>query len=57
MQSSYGGVREGEERQILDQFIQEFQIAVLNERSAQRGGLYRRDFGKSHGVGLADADE
>jgi predicted nucleic acid-binding protein len=51
----YVGVREGKERQILDQLIKEFQITTLNEKIAQRGGLYRRDYGKSHGVGLADA--
>lgn len=51
----YVGVREGKERVILDQFIQEFQIVVLNESIAMKGGLFRRDYGKSHGVGLADA--
>ena len=51
----YVGVREGKERPILDQFIQEFQIAVVNEKAAQQGGLIRRDYGKSHGIGLADA--
>lgn len=51
----YVGVREGKERPILDQFIQEFHVAVMNEQIAQQGGLYRRDYGKSHGVGLADA--
>lgn len=51
----YVGVRDGKERPILDQFIQEFQIAVINEKIAQQGGLYRRDYGKSHGIGLSDA--
>jgi predicted nucleic acid-binding protein len=51
----YSGVREGKERPILDEFIKEFQIISLNEEIAQRGGLYKRDYGKSHGVGLADA--
>lgn len=51
----YVGVREGNERSILDQFIQEFQVAEINERVARQGGLFRRDFGKSHGIGLADA--
>jgi len=51
----YVGVREGTERPILDQFIKEFHIVVMNERIAERGGLFRRDYGKSHGVGLADA--
>lgn len=51
----YVGVREGKERPILDQFIRQFQIAEMNEKIARLGGLYRRDYGKSHGVGLADA--
>ena len=51
----YVGVREGKERAILDQFIQEFHIVAVDEHIAQQGGLYRRDYGKSHGVGLADA--
>lgn len=51
----YSGVRDGSERQILDQFIKAFQVASLNEKIAQKSGLFRRDYGKSHGVGLADA--
>jgi predicted nucleic acid-binding protein len=51
----YGGVREGKERGILDRFITEFQITAFDQKIAQKGGLYRRDFGKSHNVGLADA--
>jgi hypothetical protein len=27
----------------------------VDEAVAIKGGLYRRDYGKSHGVGLADA--
>lgn len=51
----YVGVRDGKERPILDQFIREFHIAAMDEQIAEQGGLYRRDYGKSHGVGLADA--
>jgi predicted nucleic acid-binding protein len=51
----FAGVREVHERKILTHFIQEFQMAPMNFVIAERGGLYRRDFGKSHGVGLADA--
>lgn len=38
-------------------FISEqlYSIVPLNSEIAKIGGLYRRDFGKSHGVGLADA--
>lgn len=35
--------------------MKEFQVATLDERTAQMGGLFRRDYGKSHNVGLADA--
>lgn len=51
----YAGVRDGKERVILDQFITEFQITLFDQKIAQKGGIYRRDFGKSHNVGLADA--
>lgn len=51
----YAGVREGEERTRLDGFLRAFEIVPLDLRLAVQGGLYRRDYGKSHGVGLADA--
>jgi predicted nucleic acid-binding protein len=51
----YAGVKDGKERPILDAFIQEFTLAVIDEKTAQQGGIYKRDYGKSHGVGLADA--
>jgi hypothetical protein len=49
------GVREGGERQTLDAMLSTFQILPLDMETARRGGLLRRDFGKSHGVGLNDA--
>ena len=53
----YAGVRdrEGKERVILDDFIEAFEVVPLTIDIAQRRGLYRRDYGKSHGVGLADS--
>jgi predicted nucleic acid-binding protein len=51
----YAGVREGKERQVLEQFLQVFNVIDINTLIAQAGGLHRRDYGKSHGVGLADA--
>lgn len=51
----YAGVREGKEKHIMDQFLRAFKIVSVDETIAQAGGLYRRDYGKSHGVGLADA--
>jgi predicted nucleic acid-binding protein len=49
------GVREGDECRVLDWFIGAFEVIPLTCEIAQRGGLYRRDYGPSHGVGLADA--
>lgn len=51
----YAGVREGTERRALDAFLTAFEAAPVDHGISQRGGLFRRDFGRSHGVGLADA--
>lgn len=49
------GVREGEERAALEAMVSSFQVFPLDATIAAQGGLLRRDFGKSHGVGLNDA--
>ena len=51
----YAGVRGKQELTILNNFISIFDVIPMNSEIAKIGGLYRRDFGKSHGVGLADA--
>ena len=51
----YAGVREGEESRRLAQFLGAFEIVPLDAEIARQGGLYRRDFGPGHGVGLAAA--
>lgn len=51
----YAGVREGAERAKLDTFLLAFLVIPIDAEIAVRGGLLRRDFGKSHGTGLADA--
>ncbi|HKQ04128.1 MAG TPA: type II toxin-antitoxin system VapC family toxin [Blastocatellia bacterium] len=51
----YAGVREGEERTALDDFVKAFEIVLIDEAIAIQSGLYRRDYRKSHNVGLADA--
>ena len=51
----HAGVREGSERAALTDFMEAFEIAPLTKQIASAGGLYRRDFGTSHGVGLNDA--
>jgi|SRR3989338_4109067 len=51
----YAGVKEGQERQILENFLNIFEVVTLNQDIACIGGIYRRDYVKSHQVGLADA--
>lgn len=51
----YAGVREGDERTKLDVFITAFEVIAINQAIAIKGGLYRRDYKKSHNVGIADA--
>lgn len=51
----YGGVREGAERTALEVFVSAFELVPVSEQISVRGGLYRRDYGRSHNVGLADA--
>lgn len=48
-------MHEGEERSRLERFLRAFEIIPLDLRLAVQGGLYRRDYSKSHNVGLADA--
>src|ERR1051325_11334579 len=51
----YAGVREGAERVALDAFIQVFEVVPVDTEIALKGGLFRRDYVKSHNTGLADA--
>jgi predicted nucleic acid-binding protein len=51
----YAGVKGDAEQAVLDDFVSLFRIVPVNAGIAKAGGLYKRDYGKSHGVGLADA--
>jgi predicted nucleic acid-binding protein len=51
----HAGVREGPERIALAQLLSTLDTADLTEDIAARGGLLRRDHGRSHGTGLNDA--
>jgi predicted nucleic acid-binding protein len=51
----HAGVREGAEREALDILLSTFSHIDLSAEIAAQGGLLRRDWGKSHGVGLNDA--
>ena len=51
----YAGVKGEAEREALDALVSLFRIVPVDVEIAKAGGLYQRDYGKSHGVGLADA--
>jgi predicted nucleic acid-binding protein len=51
----YAGVKGEAEREALDALVSLFRIVPVDVEIAKAGGLYKRDYGKSHGVGLADA--
>jgi len=51
----YAGVKGKKELSVLDNFISLFDVVPITSEVAKAGGLFRHNFGKSHGVGLADA--
>lgn len=51
----FAGVKGDSEMAAITDFISLFRIVPVTAEIARAGGLYNRDYGKSHGVGLADA--
>ncbi|MBN2315087.1 MAG: type II toxin-antitoxin system VapC family toxin [Sedimentisphaerales bacterium] len=51
----YAGVKGDAEEADLHEFISLFRVVPVTAEIARAAGLYKRDFGKSYGVGLADA--
>lgn len=51
----YAGVKGDPEVEVLDQFVESCEVVPVTAEIARAGGFLRRDYGKSHGVGLADA--
>jgi len=51
----YTGIREGAERQALEELLRNFEIISVSQNVAVIGGLFRRTYLKSHNVGIADA--
>lgn len=51
----YAGVKGDGEHAALDGFVSLFRVVPVSAEIAKVAGLYKRDYGKSHGVGLADA--
>ncbi len=54
----FAGVRGGTggaEHIVLENLLALFRVVPVNDEIAPLGGLYKRDYGKSHGISLADA--
>lgn len=51
----YAGVKGDSELSALESFLSLFRVIPVTLAIARTGGLYKRDYGKSHGIGLADA--
>lgn len=51
----YAGVKGAAELTALDNFISLFTVIPVTSEIARVGGLFKRDYAKSHGVGLADS--
>jgi len=51
----YAGVKGDAEQAALENFISLFRVVPVSTEIAKVGGLYKHNYGKSHGVGLADA--
>ena len=51
----YAGLRDNGELQSLKRFLSAFEILPLDLEVARMAGWFRRDYGPSHGTGLADA--
>jgi predicted nucleic acid-binding protein len=51
----FAGIKGDAEQAVLENFVSLFRVIPVDTEIGKAGGLYKRDYGKSHGVGLADA--
>jgi predicted nucleic acid-binding protein len=51
----YAGVKGDAEQTAIENFVSLFRVIPVTAEIAKTGGLYKRDYAYSHGVGLADA--
>jgi predicted nucleic acid-binding protein len=49
------GAKDSAEQATIEGFVSLFRVVPVNVEIAKAGGLYKGRFGKSHGIGLADA--
>jgi predicted nucleic acid-binding protein len=51
----FAGIKGERESRIVDRFLLAFVVLPATEEIARLAGQFRRDYGPSHGTGLADA--
>jgi predicted nucleic acid-binding protein len=51
----FAGLKGERESRIMDRFLLAFAVLPATEEIARLAGQFRRDYGPSHGTGLADA--
>lgn len=51
----YAGIRNKKEQRVIEKFLAAFDVLPIDQDIAMKGGLFRKEYGPSHGVGLADA--
>ena len=51
----YAGVKGDKEQSVLEHLVSLFRVIPVTAEIAKTGGLYKRDYSRSHGTGLADA--
>ncbi len=51
----YAGVKGDAEQTALENFVSLFRVIPVTADIAKAAGFYKRDYARSHGVGLADA--
>jgi hypothetical protein len=51
----YAGVKDDDDAARLDEFLSQFPTVPVTIEIARSAGLFKRDYHRSHGVGLADA--
>ena len=50
----YVGVRDGREREVLDQLVGLLRTIEISTKVTQQAGLWRREYDKSHGTAILD---
>lgn len=51
----YAGVKTQKEEKLLNNFLQNYHIIDVDHAIARKGGLIKKRYGPSHGIGIADA--